>query len=185
MPDSGGVQGAPQGNRIWIFVEVKTYRYLKCAGSNMPCNRARLQSCRKLPSELEGFSPCKRPFQARTYLRGHTATPEGCSTKGFLQGLKANLFNDLIGTTEVVPCYKAFSRGSGIGISYFGLLFKCDCPAVPHPFRVFCEKGGKAQTSPRPLQPPLAHNPTGKLRRWSATAQTQKGPPGGEGLFAA
>jgi hypothetical protein len=54
--------------------------------------------------------------------------PEDCSTKGFPQGLKANLFNDLIGTTEVVPCYKAYSKASRIGISHFGLLFKCDCP---------------------------------------------------------
>jgi hypothetical protein len=134
-----------QGNRIRIFVEVKTYRYLKCAGSNTPCNRARLQSCRKLSSELEGFSPCKRPFQARTYFCGPTATPEDCSTEGLPQGLKANLFNDLIGTTEVVPCYIAFSGGSKTGISHFGLFFKCDCPCrrtwVPKP------KGRKSKIS--------------------------------------
>jgi len=29
------------------------------------------------------------------------------ATKGFPQGLKANLFSGLIGTTKVVPCYKA------------------------------------------------------------------------------
>jgi hypothetical protein len=43
------------------------------------------------------------------------------SDKSFPQRLNADLFSGLIGTTELVPCYKAFGR----------LSLSAACAAVP------------------------------------------------------